>query len=248
MSLPTPRLRMFAGPNGSGKSTIKDVIPSAWLGVYVNPDEIEKAIRRDRRIDLSGYLIQAHSDVIRQFLEQSTLLVTAGLHRCIAQLDITSNTIDFARVEVNSYWASVISDFIRHRLLEDGTSFTFETVMSSSDKVKFLCKAQEQGFRTYLYYVATEDSAINIERVRQRVANGGHPVATNKIISRYEKSLNLLLDAVACADRAYIFDNSGHERLWIAEATQGLELEMKSEQMPNWFKTYLWDRFDGAVD
>ena len=40
----TPRLRIFAGPNGSGKSTIKEVIAPALLGIYVNPDEIEKAL------------------------------------------------------------------------------------------------------------------------------------------------------------------------------------------------------------
>ena len=39
-----PRLRMFAGPNGSGKSTIKSVVPAGLLGVYLNPDEIQKDI------------------------------------------------------------------------------------------------------------------------------------------------------------------------------------------------------------
>jgi pantothenate kinase-related protein Tda10 len=37
-----PRLRMFAGPNGSGKSTFKSIIQPELLGVYINPDEIEK--------------------------------------------------------------------------------------------------------------------------------------------------------------------------------------------------------------
>jgi len=39
-----PRLRMFAGPNGSGKSTFKTMIHRELLGVYTNPDEIEKEI------------------------------------------------------------------------------------------------------------------------------------------------------------------------------------------------------------
>lgn len=38
----TPRLRMFAGPNGSGKSTLKEVIRAEMLGIYINPDEIER--------------------------------------------------------------------------------------------------------------------------------------------------------------------------------------------------------------
>ncbi|MFW9621073.1 MAG: hypothetical protein ACMV16_02800, partial [Macromonas sp.] len=99
------------------------------------------------------------------------------------------------------------------------------------------------GFRTYLYFVATEDADINVARVEHRVAMGGHPVPEDKIRSRYQRSLGLLFDAVTCTDRAYIFDNSGDEKVWIAEVTDGCELEMKAEFMPDWFKKSLWDRF-----
>ena len=73
---------------------------------------------------------------------------------------------------------------------------------------------------------------------------GGHPVPEDKIISRYFRSLALLSEAVKYSDRTYIFDNSGHERVWVAELTDSEVLEMKTEQMPNWFKTALWDKFD----
>ena len=59
MTAPVPRLRMFAGPNGSGKSTIKDMLPLQWLGVYVNADEMEKAIRSDGYLDLSSFEVMA---------------------------------------------------------------------------------------------------------------------------------------------------------------------------------------------
>lgn len=245
MSAPTPRLRMFAGPNGSGKSTIKEVIPDEWLGIYINPDEIEKGIRRDGFLSLADFSVSATGETLFGFLKASRLLAKANLLDQVDRLSLQDQRLVFGPVAVNSYWASVLSDFMRHQLLAAGISFTFETVMSSPDKVDFLCKARAQGFRTYLYYVATEDPAINIERVRQRVASGGHPVAEDKIVSRYHGSLALLLSAVECADRAYLFDNSGHERLWVAEATGGHELEMKSEYMPEWFKTALWSRFDG---
>ena len=116
--------------------------------------------------------------------------------------------------------------------------------MSSPDKVAFLHKAQQAGYRTYLYFVATEDPDINVSRVQYRVQMGGHPVAEDKIRSRYIRSLDLLPEAVAYADRAYIFDNSGAERAWIAEVTQGTEIEIKTDQMPAWFKTALWDKFE----
>jgi predicted ABC-type ATPase len=38
-------MRMFAGPNGSGKSVLKSYLPEPLLGMYLNPDEIEKAVR-----------------------------------------------------------------------------------------------------------------------------------------------------------------------------------------------------------
>jgi predicted ABC-type ATPase len=42
------RIRMFAGPNGSGKSTFKSIIRPEFLGIFINPDEIEKVILRKK--------------------------------------------------------------------------------------------------------------------------------------------------------------------------------------------------------
>jgi len=109
-------------------------------------------------------------------------------------------------------------------------------------------KAQQAGFRTYLYFVATEDPQINVSRVQHRVETGGHSVPPDKIVSRYARSLDLLSDAVTYANRAYIFDNSGHARVWIAEVTEGESIEIKTDQMPAWFKTALWDKFDTSDD
>ena len=158
------------------------------------------------------------------------------------QVRLKNNVLDFSGITVNSYYASVISDFLRHKLLDIGTSFTFETVMSSPDKVELLRKAQERGFRTYLYFVATDDPLINISRVQNRVRLGGHPVPEDKIVSRYARSLDLLLEAIRYSDRAYIFDNSSHESTWLAEVTNGEELELRTEQIPAWFKSAIWDK------
>lgn len=244
MSAHLPRLRVFAGPNGSGKSTIKEMLPPEWLGVYINADEIEKFIREHGFLELAAFEITASNNELRAFLLASTLLADAGLLDQAALLQLVDGRVLCDGIDMNSYWASVLADFIRNKLLDAKLSFTFETVMSSPDKVVFLRKAQQAGFRTYLYYVATEDPEINISRVHHRVETGGHPVPEDKIISRYARSLELLFDAVAFADRAYIFDNSGHEKIWIAEVTDGEVLEVKTDMMPIWVKTALWDKFE----
>lgn len=242
MKTETPRLRMFAGPNGSGKSTLKSTLNSKILGVYINPDEIEKEIQQRDFLDLSAYGVVAEQQEILDFFLGSLLLKKAGLLDEAEALCFSDNKLGFHNVIVNSYFASVAADFIRQKLVDMGKSLTFETVMSSPDKIDFLRAAQRKGYRTYLYFVSTEDPSINISRVSHRVKMGGHPVPEEKIISRFSRSLDLLMDAIACSDRAYIFDNSGKQQVWIAEITDGKWLEMKTENMPNWFSTAVLDK------
>lgn len=94
------------------------------------------------------------------------------------------------------------------------------------------------GYRTYLYYIATDDPEINVSRVRYRVGQGGHAVPEDKIVARYHRSLELLMDAIRHTDRAYIFNNSGEarERTWLAEITGGTMLELMADEIPEWFK------------
>lgn len=237
-----PRLRMFAGPNGSGKSTMKEVIPEALLGVYINPDDIEKVWRQSGYIDFSAFKVRANAEEVLAFFRQSAFLANAGFSSAVSQLSVDEVRLCLDTALVNSYFASVVSDFIRHKLLEQNIDFTFETVMSSSDKVDFLRRAKAAGFRVYLYYVATEDTDINISRVRHRVKMHGHDVPEDKIVERYFRSLGLLVDAIRLSDRAYVFDNSSQSRIWLAEVTDGTELEFKTDFVPHWFETYVLDK------
>jgi predicted ABC-type ATPase len=230
-----PRLRMFAGPNGSGKSTIKEMISSEILGYYINPDEIEKELRLNSTLDLRGYPFSTSQSEVQSFFQNSTLLQRADLLDDANDLRFSDDRISFWSIEVNSYWASVCADFLRQKLLEVRASFTFETVMSSFDKVELLALAQKLGYRTYLYYVATEDPKINLSRVKLRVKRKGHPVPEDKIVSRYYRSLDHLMDAVQHTNRAYIFDNSGHSHTWLCEVTEGSDVELKQSTVPKWF-------------
>jgi predicted ABC-type ATPase len=239
-----PRLRMFAGPNGSGKSTIKSVVPPELLGVYVNPDEIEKEIRERDFLDLRTYGVMTTGEEILPFFLNSTLLAKAGLEDRAEKLRFSEEKLDFSEVSVNAYYASVAADFIRQKLLERRVSFSFETVMSSPDKVALLEKARSRGYRTYLYFIATEDPEINIARVKSRVHLGGHDVPVDKIVSRYARSLDQLLSAIRLSNRAYLFDNSRHgsEHLWVAEITEGRDLETKCSPVPRWFQRAVWEK------
>lgn len=116
--------------------------------------------------------------------------------------------------------------------------------MSHPGKIDLLKRAQTAGYRTYLYFIATDDPTINISRVRNRAAQGGHAVPEERITSRYYRSLDLLLSAIRSSNRAYIFDNStdAQDHTWIAEITDGKLLEMKSNRIPAWFKRVVLDK------
>lgn len=230
---------MFAGPNGSGKSTIKTVVRPEWLGVYINPDEIEKEIGRQGFIDLKSYQVATTSLEIIGYFSASLLLKETGLRHEVANLRFDDDKLSFASVQINSYFASVTADFLRRKLLANGISFSFETVMSSKDKVDFLAEAQQHGFRTYLYFVATDDPIINIKRIQERVRNGGHPVPDDKVIARYSRSLNLLSAAIRYTNRAFIFDNSGESSVWLAEVCDGVIVTLQTDQIPVWFNNVL---------
>lgn len=234
---------MFAGPNGSGKSTIRKILPAELLGVYINPDEIQQGLTLNGFYDLSVRGITTSQSDVASFYSASTLLAEHDKGKTASGVTLKDGKLRFPKIEPNAYIASVTADFVRRKLIEAKVSFSFETVMSHEDKVELLRIARQNGYRTYLYYVATEDPVINISRVENRVSDGGHDVPKDKIVSRYWRSLDLLLEAIRLSNRAYIFDNSGRrgEELLVAEVTDG-ELELKTDRMPAWFKRAVWDK------
>lgn len=235
---------MFAGPNGSGKSTLKTVLSAELLGIYLNPDEIEQKIRESGFFQPGDYGCPVSCDGLLDFFSKSNFLADVGRAELAGKLECQLGKLVFKNVTVDSYFASVASAFLRRELMKRGTSFTMETVMSHPDKIEILREANSLGYRTYLYFIATSDPMINISRVRNRVAGGGHAVAEDKIVSRYARSLDLLLPAIKTTNRAYIFDNSkeGTDKHWLAEVTDGTDLVVKTQDVPAWFKHAVLDK------
>lgn len=234
-------MRVFGGPNGSGKSTVFELINSSFdIGVYLNADEIEKEFNSLFSIDLENFDLNLEdSKQLSKFLKNHSIQEKAKSEGFEIDLIFKNNKILNPNNSTNSYEASVLVDFIRNELLNQGRKFTFETVMSHSSKVEFLKKAKTNGYKNYLYFVCTDYPEINIERVRQRVELGGHPVPEEKIVSRYYRSLELLKSAVAETYRTFIFDNTGKESNLILEIFEGKEVIYHSREIPHWVDEYL---------
>lgn len=240
-----PRLRMFAGPNGSGKSTIKARIAGInadWLGIYINPDDIEREIVLNGNLNFDHFRVKTNENQIIKALNHSNQLIENNLLGEVAKLNFRKNALSFKSATLNSYFVSAIADFLHEKLVASKITFSFETVMSHMKKIELLRNALKGGFRNYLYFVATEAPEINISRVQIRVREGGHNVPINKITSRYYRSLDNLVPAIRATNRAFIFDNSGAEATLIAEITDGKNIEITNSNVPVWFKKYVLDK------
>src|SRR5271155_5098110 len=99
-----PRLRMFAGPNGSGKSTFKSMIRPELLGIFINPDEIEKEIRDYDFLNFEGYRVQTTAEEVLDFFIRSPLLKKANLLNDARLLRFNDGKLSFFNAGVNSYF------------------------------------------------------------------------------------------------------------------------------------------------
>lgn len=235
MERAVPRLRVFAGPNGSGKSTIKRLLRPEWLGFYLNADEIDLAIHSAEGWIPPDAFPAFDLDLVNEFLLETEML--SGLSPADRRMHL-SDAGGFAHgpATKGGYVSAAFADFLREILLANNETFSFETVMSHRSKVELMQAARAQGYRTYLYFIATEDPAINVNRVAKRVASGGHDVPSEKVRERYSRTLSLLPEAVLQSDRAYVFDNSadGARPQLVAEVTDASEIEIRLYAVPTW--------------
>lgn len=125
---------------------------------------------------------------------------------------------------------------LREQCLAERKSLIFETVLSVSDKVDYICRAIEAGFFVRLFFVCTASPTINAARIAGRVMEGGHDVPITKIISRYRKSLLNCCLASKLADRTYIYDNSieNEDAKLLFRMTKGKVVKQYVEQIPEW--------------
>jgi predicted ABC-type ATPase len=245
-----PRLRLFAGPNGSGKSTLQAFLRQKGFSVdpVINADDILECLQRTGFLDVAS-----HYDLrnITTAEIQTLMEVEPEIQSRIKALGFvpgwkTENDL-FVLEESNaasSEIAALMADVLRFLLVKRKRSFSFETVMSHPSKIDFLERANEEGYTSYLYFISTEDPAINLQRVANRIKTGGHSVPESRVVERYERTMQLLLRALELSQRAFLIDNSGQRFKVIAEKQYGNTLVVLDKRPPNWFFTYVVSKVD----
>jgi predicted ABC-type ATPase len=97
-----------------------------------------------------------------------------------------------------------------------------ETVLSTDKYRTLVTEAKRLGFEIRLIYVLLNSIQHHIERVRMRIAKGGHAVPEDKIRKRYRLSLEQLPWFLEQADVAWLFDNSGATPQLVGQKQDGM--------------------------
>jgi predicted ABC-type ATPase len=127
--------------------------------------------------------------------------------------------------------------------LANNESFAVETTLSGNTYLKMMTQAKQKGWQVNLIYVGVNDVQINIKRVAQRVAQGGHNVPEPDVRRRYTRSLANLATAIQKTDHTIIYDNSsaaGYQPVLIIEAGRVTKF---IDELPEWIKSSLPPEF-----
>ena len=94
------------------------------------------------------------------------------------------------------------------RAIAERKSLAFETTLGGRTITALLDRAADAGFEVKIWYVGLQTLEQHIERVRARVARGGHDIPETDIRRRYTRSLENLVRLMPKLTELRVFDTS----------------------------------------
>ncbi len=140
-----------------------------------------------------------------------------------------------------------------HRLraaMADNRDYAFETTLGANTIPKLLREACQQHEVT-VWFCGLESIELHLQRVAERVANGGHDIPEEKIRQRYDSSRLNLIELLPHLTTLHVYDNSRPpdaegqvEPLLVLEVDRGRILcpteQEDFAQVPEWAKPVVW--------
>jgi predicted ABC-type ATPase len=258
----TLRLRIFAGPNGSGKSTIIKGIREERVngrpidfGAYLNADDIGRELRSVSHYDLRSFGPSIDPQGFIPFALGAGFLGERLDREAFASgYRWTEGRFTVSRAELVDHYAQILVAYLAEELIRAKQKLSLETVFSHPSKLDLMRRAGQSGYKVYLYFISTESPEINVDRVKIRVAQGGHNVPEATIRKRYVASLDQLYPAMHLAYQTFFFDNSEFRSKQVRNAAPffahlrfrldpGMCVWHYARHVPSWFEFYVTDKF-----
>ena len=152
--------------------------------------------------------------------------ITKQLKETFPQINVQELAQDETTKQINFY-------------LGQKLSFGFETNLADLETWKFIERVQILGYQIVVTFYCLDDVKLCIERVENRVKQGGHFVRPDIVKARYENGLKLVHHFKYLPDLLLLVDNATHAEVCaILEKGQLVEV---NDSPPNWVKLLIFE-------
>ena len=105
-----------------------------------------------------------------------------------------------------------------------GVNFAFETTLSGTSYARLIKELKAKEYVVHLFYLWIPNTELAIQRIKDRVAEGGHYVPAEDVRRRFYRGINNFFNIYEpLLDSWMIFDNSMTRPVLIAKRKNGRE-------------------------
>jgi predicted ABC-type ATPase len=130
------------------------------------------------------------------------------------------------------------------RAIAEHGNFAFETTLGGDTMTTLIAQGAGAGLSVQVWFVGLDRVELNIQRVRQRVKQGGHDIPVGKIRERYERAPLNLIRLLPHLAELWLYDNSIEADPWTGSAPAPrllMHCQHGSIQSPGDLKSLLTD-------
>lgn len=127
-----------------------------------------------------------------------------------------------------------------NELLGHDESFAIETTLATRSYINLVHQAQAKGYKVTLVFFWLHTPELALQRIAERVKNGGHDIPSTTARRRYIAGIDNLFKLYASeVDCWMIYDNSDNPRIAIAQGGRFATTEILNESLFNKIKEYV---------
>ena len=119
-------------------------------------------------------------------------------------------------------------------------SFAIETTLATRSYINLVRQAQSMGYMVTLLFFWLRTPELALQRVAERVRNGGHDIPVSTTRRRYVSGISNLFNLYSPeVDYWMLYDNSATPRIAVARGGKQLASTIYDEELYNKIKSYV---------